>query len=52
MLLKFTWEWNDSKIAKALLKEKNVGAIEQPYMKPNSKAYAPEARVDQENGQK
>lgn len=32
MLLKFTWECKDPKIAKALLKEKNVGGLELPYI--------------------
>lgn len=32
MLLKFTWERKDPKIAKALLKEKNVGGLELPYI--------------------
>lgn len=35
MFLKFTWKCKDSKIAKALLKEKIVGGLELLYIKPN-----------------
>lgn len=36
MFLKFTWKCKDPKIATTLLKEKKVGGLELPYIKPNS----------------
>lgn len=34
LFLKFTWKCKGPKIGKALLKQKNVGELELPYIKP------------------